>query len=65
MASTPGGYLCHCHGSKYDMAGRVFKNVPAPLNLAVPPHHFTDSKTLVIGENRAGNSFDLSELQQL
>ena len=36
----PGGYLCHCHGSKYDLAGRVFKGVPAPYNLPVPPYTF-------------------------
>ena len=64
-ADAPGGYLCHCHGSKYDMAGRVFKNVPAPFNLPVPPHHFSDPKTLVIGENPAGASFDLADVQQL
>jgi ubiquinol-cytochrome c reductase iron-sulfur subunit len=60
-----GGYLCHCHGSKYDMAGRVFKGVPAPYNLAVPPHHFPDTKTLVIGENPAGQSFNLSVVKQI
>lgn len=65
LAGIPGGYLCHCHGSKYDLAGRVFKGVPAPLNLPVPPHHFPDPKTLVIGENPAGQSFDLSQVQQL
>ena len=37
-ATWPGGYLCHCHGSKYDLAGRVFQDVPAPLNLPVPPY---------------------------
>jgi len=63
--SWPGGYLCHCHGSKYDMAGRVFQGVPAPFNLPVPPHHFAGGKTLVIGENPAGMRFDLSEVQQL
>jgi ubiquinol-cytochrome c reductase iron-sulfur subunit len=63
--SLPGGYLCHCHGSKYDLAGRVFKGVPAPLNLPVPPHHFPDPKTLVIGENPQGQSFDLSAVKQL
>jgi len=65
LAATPGGYLCHCHGSKYDLAGRVFKGVPAPLNLPVPPHHFPDGNTLVIGENPAGETFDLSQVQQL
>ncbi len=65
LPSMPGGYLCHCHGSKYDMAGRVFKGVPAPFNLAIPPHHFPDAKTLVIGENPAGASFDLSSVKQI
>lgn len=45
-----GGFLCPCHGSRYDLAGRVFKNMPAPLNLAVPPYHFLDEHTLVIGQ---------------
>jgi ubiquinol-cytochrome c reductase iron-sulfur subunit len=45
----PGGFFCPCHGSKFDMAGRVFKDVPAPLNLRVPPYHFKDAATLVIG----------------
>ncbi|ALE52464.1 ubiquinol-cytochrome C reductase [Candidatus Thioglobus autotrophicus] len=41
-----GGFYCPCHGSKFDLAGRVFKNVPAPINLAIPPYHFV-SDTLV------------------
>ncbi len=65
MTAMPGGYLCHCHGSKYDLAGRVFKGVPAPFNLAVPPHHFPDGKTLIIGENPQGASFDLAEVEQI
>jgi ubiquinol-cytochrome c reductase iron-sulfur subunit len=44
-----GGFLCPCHGSRYDLSGRVFKNMPAPLNLLVPPYHFTDEHTVVIG----------------
>lgn len=44
-----GGFLCPCHGSRYDLAGRVFKNMPAPLNLRVPPYHFLNSHTVVIG----------------
>lgn len=48
-SSWPGGYFCPCHGSGYDMAGRVFKNVPAPLNLAVPPHKFLQDKLILIG----------------
>ena len=43
------GFLCPCHGSTFDMAGRVFQGVPAPLNLAVPPHMYIDDNTLVIG----------------
>jgi ubiquinol-cytochrome c reductase iron-sulfur subunit len=45
----PGGFFCPCHGSKFDMAGRVFKDVPAPLNLRVPPYSFKDPATLIIG----------------
>ena len=44
-----GGYFCPCHKSRFDMAGRVFQGVPAPSNLAVPPHHYTDDNTIVIG----------------
>ncbi len=43
------GFFCPCHGSKFDMAGRVFDNVPAPTNMMVPPHHFIDDGTLLIG----------------
>lgn len=46
---VPNGFFCPCHGSKFDMAGRVFKNVPAPLNLVVPPYHFVDDTTVIIG----------------
>jgi ubiquinol-cytochrome c reductase iron-sulfur subunit len=48
-ASWPGGFDRPCHGSKFDLAGRVFKNVPAPTNLVVPPHHFASSSALLIG----------------
>jgi ubiquinol-cytochrome c reductase iron-sulfur subunit len=47
----PGGFFCPCHGSTFDLAGRVFKNVPAPINMEVPPYYFLDKHTLVIGEN--------------
>ena len=43
------GFFCPCHGSKFDMAGRVFQGVPAPLNLVVPEHSFTNDDTLLIG----------------
>ena len=45
-----GGFYCPCHGSKFDFAGRVYKSVPAPTNLEVPPHHFVGESGLVIGE---------------
>lgn len=43
------GFFCPCHGSTYDMAGRVFSGVPAPKNLMIPPYMFTDDTTLLIG----------------
>lgn len=45
----PGGFYCPCHGSKFDLAGRVFKNVPAPSNMEVPPHSFRGAGKLLIG----------------
>jgi ubiquinol-cytochrome c reductase iron-sulfur subunit len=48
-----GGYLCACHGSTFDLAGRVFKNKPAPDNLEVPPHYYLSDTTLLIGEDKA------------
>lgn len=44
-----GGFFCPCHGSRYDLAGRVFLGVPAPSNLVVPPYHFVTATRLVIG----------------
>ena len=44
-----GGFFCPCHGSKFDLAGRVERNLPAPTNLVVPPHYFEDDTILVIG----------------
>lgn len=46
-----GGYFCPCHGSKYDLAGRVFQSQPAPLNMLVPPHRYTSDTMLIIGED--------------
>jgi ubiquinol-cytochrome c reductase iron-sulfur subunit len=60
----PGGWLCPCHGSKYDLAGRVFKSVPAPLNLPVPPYQLTGNK-LVIGQNPPGSDFTISDVEVL
>lgn len=47
-----GGFLCPCHGSTYDLAGRVFKDVPAPLNLEVPPHEYLSDTVVRVGEDR-------------
>ena len=44
-----GGYFCPCHGSKFDLAGRVYQNVPAPTNLVVPPYEFVTDTQLRIG----------------
>lgn len=46
-----GGFYCPCHGSKFDLAGRVMKGVPAPINLEVPPYKFVNNKTILIGLN--------------
>lgn len=46
-----GGFYCPCHGSKFDMSGRVFKGVPAPSNLPVPPHKYVSDKVILIGED--------------
>ena len=64
-ANWPGGYFCPCHGSKYDLAGRVFLGVPAPYNLPVPPYHFPDDKTLRVGENPPGSNFDFGSVVQV
>ena len=47
-----GGFLCPCHGSTFDMAGRVFRNKPAPDNLEVPPHMYLSDSKLLIGEDK-------------
>jgi ubiquinol-cytochrome c reductase iron-sulfur subunit len=51
-ADWQGGFLCPCHGSTFDLAGRVFKNVPAPDNLEVPPHMYLTDTRLLIGEDK-------------
>jgi ubiquinol-cytochrome c reductase iron-sulfur subunit len=50
-AAWKGGFFCPCHGSKYDLAGRVYKSVPAPANLPIPPYYYINDKILVIGES--------------
>ena len=47
-----GGFFCPCHGSKFDLAGRVYKNVPAPTNLVVPPHIYLSENLLLIGSEK-------------
>ena len=49
----PGGFLCPCHGSRFDMAGRVFNGSPASTNLRVPPYSFPTDNTLLIGQDEA------------
>jgi ubiquinol-cytochrome c reductase iron-sulfur subunit len=49
-----GGFYCPCHGSLFDLAGRVYKNKPAPDNLRVPPHTFLSDNTILIGEDKKG-----------
>jgi ubiquinol-cytochrome c reductase iron-sulfur subunit len=52
--SWPGGFFCPCHGSRFDMAGRVFEGSPASLNLRVPPYSYPNARTLVIGADERG-----------
>jgi ubiquinol-cytochrome c reductase iron-sulfur subunit len=49
-----GGFFCPCHGSKFDLAGRVYKGVPAPTNLVVPPYYFQGDNRIVVGEDAQG-----------
>ncbi|MDE2230137.1 MAG: ubiquinol-cytochrome c reductase iron-sulfur subunit [Alphaproteobacteria bacterium] len=60
-----GGYFCPCHGSRYDLSGRVFSGVPAPYNLPVPPHHFVSGTTVRIGENPTTSPFDFDSIEQI
>jgi ubiquinol-cytochrome c reductase iron-sulfur subunit len=51
-ADWAGGFYCPCHGSKFDLAGRVYKGSPAPTNLEVPPYTYVSDSTLLIGEDK-------------
>jgi len=51
-AEWDGGFVCPCHGSKFDLSGRVFKGSPAPKNLLIPPHQYLTETTLLIGEDK-------------
>ncbi len=61
----PGGFFCPCHGSKYDLSARVFQGVPAPYNLPVPPNFFPDAKTLRVGANPPGETYDFNSILQV
>jgi len=52
-ADWPGGFFCPCHGSRFDLAARVFKGVPAPTNLVIPPHQYLSDAKLLIGVDPA------------
>ncbi len=50
-AEADGAFLCACHGSRFDLAGRVYRNVPAPTNMVVPPHKYLSDSVILIGED--------------
>ncbi|MFB3116483.1 MAG: ubiquinol-cytochrome c reductase iron-sulfur subunit [Gammaproteobacteria bacterium] len=54
-ADWKGGFFCPCHGSKFDLAGRVYKGVPAPANLVVPKYQFISKSKILIGDDSGGN----------
>jgi ubiquinol-cytochrome c reductase iron-sulfur subunit len=64
-ANWPGGYFCPCHGSKYDLAGRVYNGVPAPYNLPVPPYRFVNEHTVRIGENPKDVTWNFDSIRQM
>ncbi|WAJ70545.1 ubiquinol-cytochrome c reductase iron-sulfur subunit [Catenovulum adriaticum] len=51
VVGVASGFMCPCHGSKFDMAGRVFQSVPAPTNLVIPPHKYLDENTVLVGDD--------------
>jgi ubiquinol-cytochrome c reductase iron-sulfur subunit len=53
--SWPGGFLCPCHGSKFDLAGRVFVDVPAPTNVTVPPYRYITDSTILVGSDTSNS----------
>jgi ubiquinol-cytochrome c reductase iron-sulfur subunit len=64
-ANWRGGYFCPCHGSKYDLAGRVFSGVPAPYNLPVPPYRLISDTAIRIGENPPDVPWDFASIVQI
>jgi ubiquinol-cytochrome c reductase iron-sulfur subunit len=63
--SWQGGFFCPCHGSRYDLSGRVFQNVPAPYNLPVPPYRFVSDTMVRVGENPSDSTFDFNSIEQI
>lgn len=55
-ADWKGGFFCPCHGSRFDLAGRVYKGVPAPTNLVIPKHTYLDDNTILVGEDAGGTA---------
>ncbi len=55
-ADWPGGFFCPCHGSKFDLAGRVYAGVPAPTNLVVPPYRFVGDTMIIVGEDTGASA---------
>jgi len=51
-----GGFFCPCHGSKFDLAGRAYAGLPAPLNLKIPPHRYVSDTLIVVGEDEGAAS---------
>lgn len=60
-----GGFFCPCHGSQFDGAGRVLRDMPAPYNLPVPPMHYLSSTRIRLGESKADPHFNMSSIQQI
>jgi ubiquinol-cytochrome c reductase iron-sulfur subunit len=56
LSDWKGGFFCPCHGSRFDLAGRVYKDVPAPRNLLVPPHQYVGEHRVVVGVDDSGGS---------
>lgn len=62
---TSGGFFCPCHGSQFDGAGRVLRDMPAPYNLPVPPMHYLSPTRIRLGESKADPHFTMSSIQQI
>ncbi|CAI3922337.1 Rieske Fe-S protein (QcrA/PetC) (PDB:5CXM) (PUBMED:27663073) [Commensalibacter communis] len=58
-------YNCACHGSRFDLAGRVYKSMPAPYNLPIPPYTYLKPNIIRIGENPKGQNFDFTQIKQI